>query len=405
MAFPIRNEFFRTGRAPRGREASPRCGGAKAERPALRQNFPRGGWNNALSGPRNSWKATRVMKALVIHPPHDLRLEEVETQPLGTAQLRVHVRAGGICGSDLHYYQHGGFGTVRVREPMVLGHEVSGVVAEVGREVSGFKPGERIAISPSRPCGHCRYCLEGKPNQCLNMRFYGSAMPTPHISGAFRQDIVIEPWQAFKVADDVSDGEAAMSEPLSVALHAVRRAGSVLGRSVLVTGCGPIGTLLVLAARRAGAAEIVATDIADEALAVARQVGADRTINTLKAPDELAAYGADKGHFDILLEASGAEKAVQGAIDVVRPGGILMQVGNSGAAMTLPINQITAKELDLRGSFRFHEEFGQAVGMLNSHLIDVRPLITATFPSAQFKEAFALAGDRARAMKVQISFV
>ncbi|HXP96045.1 MAG TPA: alcohol dehydrogenase catalytic domain-containing protein [Telmatospirillum sp.] len=119
------------------------------------------------------------MKALVIHPPHDLRVEEVETGSLGPSQLRVRITAAGICGSDLHYYLHGGFGTVRVKEPMILGHEVAGAIVEVGGSVSGFTPGERIAICPSRPCGHCRYCLEGKPNHCLNMRFYGSAMPTP----------------------------------------------------------------------------------------------------------------------------------------------------------------------------------------------------------------------------------
>lgn len=344
------------------------------------------------------------MKALVIYPPHDLRVEEVETQPLGASQLRVHVRAGGICGSDLHYYQHGGFGTVRVREPMILGHEVSGTVAEVGHEINGFKTGDRIAISPSRPCGHCRYCLAGMPNQCLNMRFYGSAAPTPHISGAFREEIVIEAWQAHKVGDNVSDGEAAMAEPLSVALHAVRRAGTVLGNRVLVTGCGPIGALLIMAARRAGAEEIVATDIADEALDMARKVGADRAINTLKDPAALAAYGADKGSFDVMFEASGSEKALKGAIDAMRPCGVIVQVGNSGNEMTLPVNLITAKELDLRGSYRFHEEFAQALSFLNSRLIDVRPLITASFPFTEFKKAFALAGDRSQAMKVQLTF-
>jgi L-idonate 5-dehydrogenase len=344
------------------------------------------------------------MKALVIYPPHDMRIEEVETQPLGVSQLRVHVLSGGICGSDLHYYQHGGFGTVRLREPMILGHEVSGAVVEAGSEVSGFKVGDRIAINPSRPCGRCRYCMEGKPNHCLAMRFHGSAAPIPHINGLFRQDIVIEDWQAFKVADDVSNGEAAIAEPLSVALHAVRRAGTVLGKRVLVTGCGPIGVLLIMVARRAGAAEIVATDIVDEALVIARSAGADRIINTSSDPAVLAAYGSDKGSFDILFEASGAEKALQAAIDVVRPCGIIMQVGNSGSSMTLPVNLISAKELDLRGSYRFHEEFGQALTFLNSRLIDVRPLITASFPFTQFKDAFALAGDRRHAMKVQLTF-
>lgn len=344
------------------------------------------------------------MKALVIYPPHDLRLEEVETQPLGATQLRVRIRAGGICGSDLHYYQHGGFGSVRVREPMVLGHEVSGVVAEVGAKISNFAPGDRIAISPSRPCGCCRYCRDGLPNHCLNMRFYGSAAPTPHVSGAFREEIVVEAWQAYKVADAVTDAEAAMSEPLSVALHAVGRAGQLLGKRVLVTGSGPIGALICIAARRAGALELVATDITDEALEIVRQVGVDRTINTARNPESLTAYGAEKGRFDVMFEASGSEKALKSAIDVVRPRGVIVQVGNSGAEMTLPINLITSKEIDLRGSYRFHEEFGQAVDYLNRGLVDVRPLITASYPFAEFEQAFALAGDRSRAMKVQLTF-
>ncbi|PKU25238.1 L-idonate 5-dehydrogenase [Telmatospirillum siberiense] len=343
------------------------------------------------------------MKALVIHPPHELRVEEVASDPVGATQLRIQVKAGGICGSDLHYYHHGGFGTVRVKEPMILGHEVSGTVVEVGAATSGIAVGQRIAISPSRPCGHCRYCHEGLQNHCLNMRFYGSAMPTPHIHGAFRQDIVIEAAQAHAVADEISDGEAAMAEPLSVALHALRRAGPILGRRVLVTGCGPIGALVIMAARRAGAVEIVATDLSANALATALASGADRVINTAEDPSALAAYGADKGTFDILFEASGSEKALSGALVALRPGGIIMQIG-MGGEMTLPVNVITAKELDLRGSFRFHEEFAHAVSFLNRRLIDVRPLITASFPFTRFEEAFAMASDRGRAMKVQLTF-
>ncbi len=343
------------------------------------------------------------MKALVIHPPHELRVEDVETGPLGPTQLRVRVTAGGICGSDLHYYHHGGFGTVRVKEPMILGHEVAGVITEVGSMVAGIDAGTRIAISPSRPCGHCRYCQEGLQNHCLNMRFYGSAMPTPHIHGAFRQEIIIDAAQAHAIGDAIGDGEAAMAEPLSVALHAVRRAGPILGRKVLVTGCGPIGALIIMAARRAGAVDIVATDINDQALAAALAAGADRGINSLTDPSALPAYGADKGTFDILFEASGSEQALRGAFDVIRPGGIIVQVG-LGGEMALPINMITAKELEIRGSFRFHEEFAQATSFLNKRLIDVRPLITASFPFDRFEEAFALAGDRSQAMKVQLNF-
>ena len=126
------------------------------------------------------------MKALIIHGERDLRLDDLEPGPLGPGQVRLRIRRGGICGSDLHYYFHGGIGAIRVRQPMVLGHEVSGEVAEVGAGVEGLAPGDLVAVSPSRPCGQCEYCLEGLPNQCLNMRFYGSAMPMPHVQGANR---------------------------------------------------------------------------------------------------------------------------------------------------------------------------------------------------------------------------
>jgi L-idonate 5-dehydrogenase len=192
------------------------------------------------------------MEGLVIHAPGDLRVEQVPTPELGSDQLQLRVRCGGICGSDLHYYRHGGFGTVRIQEPMVLGHEVAGVIEAVGTAVGSFVAGDRIAVSPSRPCGRCRYCQEGLQNHCLDMRYYGSAMRNPHVQGAFRQQLVVETHQAHRLADSVSDGEGSMAEPLSVALHAVRRAGPLLGKRVLVTGCGPIGALVVIAARRGG---------------------------------------------------------------------------------------------------------------------------------------------------------
>src|SRR3712207_6924030 len=126
------------------------------------------------------------MKAVVIHAAKDLRIEEHEPEAPGPGQVEVAVEAGGICGSDLHYFNHGGFGVVRVREPMILGHEVAGTVVETAPDVATVAVGDRVAINPSRPCRQCRYCHEGLPNHCLNMRFYGSAMPTPHIQGAFR---------------------------------------------------------------------------------------------------------------------------------------------------------------------------------------------------------------------------
>ncbi|HSB24173.1 MAG TPA: L-idonate 5-dehydrogenase [Burkholderiaceae bacterium] len=344
------------------------------------------------------------MDALVIHAPGDLRVEKIATPEVGPGQARVRVRTGGICGSDLHYFQHGGFGTIRIREPMVLGHEVAGVVEAVGADVSGLAIGDRIAVCPSRPCGACRFCQLGLQNHCLDMRYYGSAMRMPHVQGAFRQQIVIEAQQAFKLADGVSDAEGAMAEPLAVALHAVNRAGALLGRSVLVTGCGPIGAMVIIAARRAGATRIVATDVVDQPLRKAAKVGADETVNVTGQPDALARDAVDKGQLDILFECSGNALALRAGFDVLRPRGIVVQCGLAGGEVTLPLNTAVAKEFDLRGTFRFHEEFGVAVSLINQRLVDLKPLVSATLPYRDAGRAFALAADRTRSMKVLLDF-
>ena len=343
------------------------------------------------------------MRAAIVHAPRDLRIEEVETEPTGPGDVAIRIRAGGICGSDLHYYQHGGFGTVRLQEPMILGHEISGEVISVGAGVTRLRPGDRVAVNPSRPCGHCRFCLDGRPNHCLDMRFYGSAMRMPHVQGAFREVLVCHEDQAVPLPPGVSLETAAFAEPLSVCLHAVRQAGSVLGKRVLVTGSGPIGALAMLVARHAGARTVVATDIMESPLALARRIGADLALNTARDPDALDRFKADKGYFDTAIEASGNPKALAGALEIVRPGGTIVQLGLAGGEVTLPLNVVVAKEIALRGTFRFHEEFAWAVDMLAAGTIDVSPLLTAVFPLAEAVQAFDLAGDRTRAMKVQLA--
>ncbi|WP_136660741.1 L-idonate 5-dehydrogenase [Nitratireductor sp. XY-223] len=342
------------------------------------------------------------MQAIVIHKAGDLRIEERPSARPGPGEVLVRLAVGGVCGSDLHYYNHGGFGPVRLKEPMILGHEVSGHVTELGAGVEGLSVGDLVAVSPSRPCGHCRYCTEGLRNQCLNMRFYGSAMPFPHVQGAFREELVVDASQCV-VANGLSAAEAAMAEPLSVTLHATRRAGEMLGKKVLVTGCGPIGTLAILAARRAGAAEIVATDLAANALAVASSAGADRLINAADDPEALSAYEEGNGAFDVFYECSGAQPALAAGIAAMRPRGVILQLG-LGGDMSVPMMALTSKELELRGSFRFHEEFAVAVSLMRSGLIDVKPLITHTVQLREAETAFEIANDRSRAMKAQIDF-
>lgn len=343
------------------------------------------------------------MKAVVIHSAKDLRIEEREAESLAAGQVEVAIEAGGICGSDLHYYNHGGFGTVRLREPMILGHEVAGTIRALGAGVSNLAVGDRVAVSPSRPCNACEYCLKGQQNHCLNMRFYGSAMPMPHIQGAFRERLVAEAWQCHKVADGVSINEAAMAEPFAVTLHAVNRVGSLADKRVLVTGCGPIGALAIIAARAHGAREIVATDVMDAVLKKALEVGADRVINVAENPEDLFAYSANKGYFDVQFEASGNERAVRSGLEVLRPRSTVVQLG-LGGDVSIPQNMVVAKEIEMKGTFRFHEEFGLAVDLIGKRRVDLKPLLTGTFPLNDAVTAFEVAGDRSRSMKVQIDF-
>ncbi|WP_299706520.1 L-idonate 5-dehydrogenase [uncultured Tateyamaria sp.] len=342
------------------------------------------------------------MKVIVAHAAKDLRVETRDMPIPGPGQVLVKMAAGGICGSDLHYYNHGGFGPIQLREPMILGHEVAGHIEAVGDNVTDLDTGTLVAVSPSRPCGACKYCAEGSQNHCLNMRFYGSAMPFPHIQGAFREYIVAEATQCAP-AGELSAGEAAMAEPLSVVLHAAKQAGDLMGKRVLVTGCGPIGLLAVLVARAAGAVEIAATDISDFTLSKARDVGADHTVNVAQTPDGLSQFEADKGHFDVLFECSGVASALTGAVPALRPGATIMQLG-LGGNMTLPMQAMTAKELQLKGSFRFHAEFFSAVEMMRTGRLDVTPLITHAIDIDAAVDAFELAGDRSQAVKVNITF-
>ena len=238
---------------------------------------------------------------------------------------------------------------------MILGHEVAATVDEVGAAVTRAKPGDRVAVSPSLPCNACKYCLMGRQNQCLNMRFYGERDAHAHVHGAFRESLVCAEEQVYRVSDGTSLEMAALAEPLAVCVHAVRQSGDLVGRRVLVTGCGPIGALVILAARRAGALEIVATDLTDTTLQFARKIGADHTVNTSSNPDALASYAQGKG---VSTPLRGVRRGVR-AKELHRNRAtrrVIVQLGLGGGDMSVPMQSVTAKELQLRGTFRFHEE-------------------------------------------------
>jgi L-idonate 5-dehydrogenase len=341
------------------------------------------------------------MKALVLHGAGDLRFEEYPCEPVGPGEVLVRMAAGGICGSDLHYFNHGGFGEIRVRQPIVLGHEVSGYIEAIGDRVEGLRVGQLVAVSPSQPCGACSYCRAGMLNHCENMLFLGSAMRFPHVQGAFRERMVTPAGQCVP-ADGLSPAEAAVAEPLAVCRHAASLAGDMEGRTVLVTGCGPIGVLMVMVARQRGAARVIATDIADFPLETAGRAGAHDTVNVSERT--LPEAGAvDKRSVDVLFECSGVPGVTASAVPLLKPRGTVVQVG-FGGSVELPMAAMTAKEITLRGSFRFTTEFADAVETLRAGEVDANLVITHRYEPHKADTAFAVAADRHSAVKVQLDF-
>src|SRR5207244_4289989 len=235
-----------------------------------------------------------------IHAKEDMRVEPIADPDIGPGQVLIRLGAGGICGSDIHYYFEGRNGSFVIREPLVPGHEASGVVAAIGGGVTRVQPGDKSAVSPSQACGRCDYCRAGREHLCRNMRFLGSASLYPHVQGMFSEYFVLGERQCYPVSGDVSLGELAFAEPFAVGLHAVNRAGDLLGKNVLVTGGGTIGCLTVVAARLAGATTVSVSDVLDRPLETARKVGAARTIRADRDAEALASP-----QFDVDFEASG----------------------------------------------------------------------------------------------------
>ncbi|WP_027349845.1 L-idonate 5-dehydrogenase [Halotalea alkalilenta] len=343
------------------------------------------------------------MKAVTIHAPRDLRVDDIEAGSPGPGQVEVRIRNGGICGSDLHYYQHGGFGAVRIKQPMILGHEIVGEVLACGEHVDDLTPGTPVAINPGFVPTPCKYSREGLTNHALDMRFYGSAMRMPHVHGGFRQRLVCERAQIVPLPEGLGFEKAAFAEPLAVCLHAARQAGDLLGKRVLVSGAGPIGALTTMVAKLAGARELVVTDLLDAPLATVAELGATRTINVMDAASKLDEYKRDKGHFDVVFECSGSAPGLATALEVARPRATIVQIG-MGNDVQVPLSMLVVKEISLRGTFRFIEEFEAAVATLGRDDFDVAPLLTQVLPVERAVEAFELAGDKRRSMKVQLSF-
>ena len=320
-------------------------------------------------------------------------MEDRPEEPLAPGSARIRFGCGGICGSDLHYFLHGRTGHNVVVEPLILGHEIAGIIVAINGPDRGLEPGQQVAVNPGRACGRCRRCLEGRANLCENVFFMGSASRRPHMQGGFIESLDVELGRCHPVPDSVTLAHAALAEPIAVGLHAVSRSGGIEGRRVAVLGAGPIGLLLVALARLRGAAGVTAIDPMQAARDRALAMGADRAA----APGEALAGG----EIDLVFEVSGSPAAVAAALDLVRRGGTVVQVGNlPGAGFDVPFNTVMAKELDVRGSFRFDVEFEEAVGLVIRHALPLDAMITGTAPLREAQAAFLAAADRQQHAKV-----
>jgi L-idonate 5-dehydrogenase len=341
-----------------------------------------------------------VAVAAVLFGPEDLRMVEQPLGPLAAGMVRIAFGAAGICGSDMHYFRHARTGNFVVTSPLVLGHEIAGTVAELNAAGTRLKVGDHVAVNPSRWCGQCARCHEGRVNLCENIHFMGSASRTPHMQGGFATVFDALPEQCIIVPKDLPFASAALAEPLAVCLHAAARAGDLAGKRVALFGAGPIGLLTMLSARLAGAGHLTMIDIARQPLSFAAKLGADEIFDISGGSDVLLAAAKDRP-FDVVFEVTGAPSALALAIGAVRRGGVLVQIGNlPGGEISVPANAIMAKEVDFRGSFRFGHEFMQAVELIVRGKIDVQQLITARRPLADAPAALRLALDRSQSVKV-----
>lgn len=335
------------------------------------------------------------MIAYVLHGKRDLRAEERPTPEAEPDEVLVQVRRAGICGSDVHYFATGHCGAFVPRRPFVLGHEVTGEIVAVGTSVTGLEEGMRVAVDPSRPCRTCALCVSGRSNLCPDMRYLGSASTDPHVDGAFASYVAVPASGCHVLDEGIEDAEAAMLEPLSVATHAVRRAGTIEGKSVLVTGAGTMGQLLVLVARAMGARRIAVTDRRQPALDLAAALGADDVF----AFDRAASF---TGPADVAFEASGAPEALRLALDRAGRGATVVQLGTLPGDVELPAHLVMQKELQLVGSFRFAHVFADALELIASRKVDVRPVVSHTFGFGELVRAFDAALDEPGAFKIQV---
>jgi L-idonate 5-dehydrogenase len=344
------------------------------------------------------------MRAAVLHGAKNIQLENFRKPELSSGMVMLKIKRVGICGSDLHYFADGYCGAFVPSRPFILGHELTAEVVDVSDDVTSAPAiGTRVTVNPARACGYCEYCKGGRVNLCRKTIMLGSGSTNPPTNGAMAEFVTVRADQCHVLPEGMDDGFGAMIEPLAVALQAVKQAGTVSGKRVLVTGGGTIGLLTALTARAFGAIPVVVSDIVTERRNYAITCGVDFALNPAdknlaETVKELTGDG-----FDTIFEASGARPALRQAFDLVKAGGTIVQIGTVGTEdVPLPANQLMVKEIQFIGSFRYGNIFDEAIRLVASGKIDLKPFITGILPLSETAKAMYLAGDKVNALKVQI---
>jgi L-iditol 2-dehydrogenase len=328
----------------------------------------------------------------VLTPDLSMQLEQRPVPEPGPNEVQIAVKSVGICGSDIHYYEHGRIGSFIVEQPLVLGHEASGVITKVGSNVTKLAPGMRVAMEPGVPCKTCTQCRAGNYNLCPDVIFFA----TPPVDGTFAQYITLDQDFAHPVPDHVSFDAAALMEPLSVGIWANRKANTKPGSRVLITGAGPIGIINAMVAKASGAAHVTITDTNDDRLVKAKELGFT-TLNPLN--DNIN----DDAPFDILIECSGAPAAITQGIRALGPAGTAILVGMAPTStIEVPIDAIQSKEIWLTGTFRYANTYPTAVELVASGAVDLDQLVSKVFSLVEAEQALKYSKSDPAAMKVVV---
>jgi L-iditol 2-dehydrogenase len=336
----------------------------------------------------------KTMRASVLRGVHDIAVEERAVPEPAPREVLVRVDAVGTCGSDTHYYEHGRIGDFVVREPLVLGHEASGVVVARGSNVAGKEVGQRVSLEPGVPCSRCAQCRRGRYNLCPDVRFFA----TPPVDGAFCEYVALHEEFAHPVPDGISMDAAALIEPLSVGVWAARKAGVAPDSRVLVTGAGPIGLMALQAARAFGASEVLVTDVKPHRLALAAALGATATL------DVSATSLAESGFApDVLLECSGVGAVAGQAIRCVTRAGRVVLVGMGGDEIPLPLAHVQGFEIEVTGTFRYANTWPTAIALASSGAVELDRLVTHRFGLDDVSAALTVAARDQTAVKAVVA--